>query len=84
MHRRSAGAPPPLPVRELVGMLSDRFQRQTVLVHHHLIVASLLAEQRVEVDGEGIDLRLTGKVEYLGRHYNFRGFQSITFLDNWQ
>ena len=48
-----------LPVRELVGMFPNRFQWEVVLVDHHLIIRSPLAEQRAEVDGEGIDLRLT-------------------------
>lgn len=57
-HRRPAGVPAMLPERELVGMLPDRFQRQSKPVDHDLVVV-LGIDHPAKVDAERVDLRLT-------------------------
>ncbi len=84
LGQRPSGPPMTLPVWKFVSIEPDRFERQSDLVDHDLIVHSLLAEQRIYVDEVGVDLCLPRKFEYLGRYYDICGNQPYHFLSNWR
>ena len=77
LGRRPSGQLVTLPEWEIIGIEPDRFQSQSDLVDHDLIVHSLLVEQRIEVDEVGIDRCLPRILEYMRRYYDICGNQSI-------
>ena len=73
-----------LPERKFVRIEPNRFQCQSDLVDHDLIIHSLLGEQRIEVDEVGIDLICPVNLNTWAGIMIFVATNHTTFLDNWR